>query len=229
MFQEFFPILEGAPLGSLWLLLIYGTLAMVLWMFVFWLLHYKLENAGVVNVGWASGLAFLGAFYAIKADGYGPRRWLIGLMVFLWGSLRAWRLLSDHILGGKPEEACYAALREHWQGWTGLRLFVSFEFRALLIVLLSVPFALLAVDPLQEITLYEWIGFVLWVVAVGGEWKTDSRLFGWLVWVAYFAAALATPYGGWTILCPLAMIYPCFIQKSPDGEESNHEDADVSS
>ena len=214
MFQEFFPILEGAPMGDLWLLLIYGILAMGLWMFVIWLLHYKLDNAGLVGFGWVSGLLFLGVFYALKADGYGPRRWLIGTMVFLWGAPRAWRLLSDRLLGDHPQDSRYAALGERWRRWIGLRLFVSMEFRALAVVLLSVPFALLAVDPLAEITLYEWAGFVLWLVALMGEWKTDSPFFGWLVWVAYFVAALATPYGGWTILCPLFMIYPCFKKQA---------------
>ena len=206
MFQEFFPILEGAPMGGLWLLLIYGTLAVALWMFVLWLVQVKLENAGVVEFGWASSLAFLGVFYAIKADGYGPRRWLVGTMAFLWGGRLAWHLLSERVLGGKPEDPRYAALRERWPRWTGVRFLIHFEARALLAILLSAPFALLAVDPLSQITVYEWIGVVLWLVAFVGEWKTDSPYFGWLIWVAYFVAALETPYGAWTALCPLVML-----------------------
>jgi steroid 5-alpha reductase family enzyme len=208
MFQEFFPILEGAPMGGLWLLLIGGALAMGVWMLVLWFVHYKLENAGVMDAGWVSGLTFLGVFYAIKADGYAPRRWLIGMMVLVWGARLSWQLLSERILGGQAEDPGFTALRERWQRWTGLRLLVSFEVRALLAVLLSVPFALLAVDPLQEITVYEWGGFGLWLVAFGGEWKSDSSFFAWLVWPAFFVAALATPFGGWTILCPLLMLFP---------------------
>src|ERR1019366_3363231 len=152
MFQEFFPILEGAPLGGLWLLLIGGVLAMGVWMFVLWLIHYKLENAGIVEAGWVSGLTLLGVFYAIEADGYAPRRWLIGTMVLVWGARLSWRLLSERILGGQPEDPRYTALRERWPRGTGLRLLVLFESRALLATFLSVPLALLSVDPLPEIT-----------------------------------------------------------------------------
>src|ERR1019366_6981086 len=108
VFQEFFPILEGAPLGGLWLLLIGGVLAMGVWMFVLWLVHYKLENAGVMDFGWASGLAFLGVYYAIMAEGYAPRRWLIGTMVLVWGVRLSWRLLAERILG-QPEDPSFAA------------------------------------------------------------------------------------------------------------------------
>jgi len=199
-------------MGGLWLLLIYGVLVVVLWMFVLWLVQYKLENAGVMEFGWASSLAFLGVFYAIKADGYGPRRWLIGTMVLLWGGRLAWHLLSDRILGGKLEDPRYAVWRERWPRWAGLRFLILFESQALLAVFLSVPFALLAVDPLPQITLYEWAGFGLWLVGMWGAWVTDSQLrryyfFEWLIWAAYFVAALETPYGAWTILCPLVMIF----------------------
>src|ERR1700747_2904789 len=136
MIQEFFPVLDAVPMGDLWVLLLWGLLAMGAWMFVLWLWHFKLQNAGVVDFGWASGLAFLGILYAFKADGYGPRRWLIGSMVFLWGGRLAWHILSDRILGGKSEDPRYAAIRERWQNHIGIKLFFFFEFQAILAVLL---------------------------------------------------------------------------------------------
>jgi steroid 5-alpha reductase family enzyme len=223
MFQEFFPILEGAPMGGFWLLLIYGSLAVALWMFVLWLLHFKLQNAGVMDFGWASSLMFLGVFDALKADGYGPRRWLIGTMAFVWGGQLAWRLLSERILGENPEDPRYADLRERWRGWAGLRLLISFAWRALLAVLFSIPFALLSVDPLAEITVYEWIGLAVWAAALFGGWRTDVRLkrhalFEGLIWTAYFASALATPYGAWTIVFPLMMLLRWFKAPADDVE-----------
>ena len=199
-------------MGGLWMLLIYGVLIVALWMFVLWLVHFKLQNAGVVEFGWASSLAFLGAFYAIKADGYGPRRWLIGMMVLLWGGRLAWQLLSDRVLSGKPEDPAYAVVRDRWPRWAGLRFLVLFESRALLAVVLSLPFALLAVDPWPQITVYEWVGLILWLAAMAGTWVTDPQLrrhsfLEWLIWAAYSIAALETPYGAWTILCPLAMLF----------------------
>jgi len=235
MFQEFFPILEGAPMGDLWVLLGWGLLLMTAWMFILWIWHLKTENVGVVDFGWASGLAFLGVFYALKADGYGPRRFLIGGMVALWGGRLAWHLLMDRIVGGQLEDPRYTALRERWPDHFGLRMFFYFEIQAVLAVLLSVPFALLSVDALDHVTGYEWAGLALWGIAFSGEWIADSQLkhfkadpdnqghvcqeglwyysrhpnyfFEWLIWVSYCVAALETPYGGWTIICPLLMAF----------------------
>jgi len=238
MLQEFFPVLEGVPMGDLWVLLAWGLLFMVVWMFALYLLHFKLKNAGIVDFGWAAGLAFLGVFYALKGDGYTPRRYLIGAMVLIWGGRLAWHILSDRILGGKEEDPRYTAIRESWKNYIGIKLFFYFEFQAILCVLLSVPFALLVIDPLQRITGYEWLSFCIWVVAMGGEAIADAQLkafkshpdnhgrvcedgfwyhsrhpnyfFEWLVWMAYFVAAMATDYGAWTMYCPILMLYFLF-------------------
>jgi steroid 5-alpha reductase family enzyme len=234
MLQEFFPVLDAVPMGDLWILLMWGLLLMTVWMFALWLWHFKLRNAGLLIFGWASGLAFLGVFYAIKADGYGPRRFLIATMALLWGGRLAWRQWSDRIGGAKAEDPRLAATRERWQNRVGMKFLLLFEWRALLAVVLSIPFALLALDPLQRITGYEWLGFGLWVVALWGEFVADSQLkhfksepgnegrvcedglwyhsrhpnyfFEWLIWCAFFLSALATSYGAWTIICPLLML-----------------------
>src|SRR5262245_9584106 len=103
MMQEFFPVLDAVPMGDLWVLLAWGLLIMAIWMFTLWVLHFKLENAGIVDFGWAAGLGFLGAFYAIKADGYVPRRWLIGAMVLAWSARSAWHHLTANISESHPE------------------------------------------------------------------------------------------------------------------------------
>ena len=228
-------MIDSVPMGDVWILLAYGLVAMMAWMVVLWVWHLKLANAAVVDFGWASGLALLGLFYAIKADGYGPRRFLAGAMVFVWGMRLAKHLLSDRVLGGKPEDPRYQELRDRWPGRTGIKFFIFFQFQAVLAVFLSTPFVLLAVDTEPAISSYEWGGLALWVIALWGEIAADAQLkrfkadednaghvcqdglwyycrhpnyfFEWLVWVAYFVAALATPYGAWTVLCPLLMLY----------------------
>jgi steroid 5-alpha reductase family enzyme len=235
MFQEFFPVLEGVPMGDLWVLLAWGLLFMMVWMFLLWLWHFKLQNAGVVDFGWASGLMILGIFYAVKADGYTPRRWLIGMMVGLWGGRLAWHLLKDRILGDKPEDARYATLRARWETHLGIKFFFFFQLQAIVAVFLSIPFALLSVDSLDRITGFEWLGLLIWVMAFLGEVMADAQLkqfkadpdneghvcqgglwyysrhpnyfFEWLIWVAYFVAALESDYGIWTVVCPLLMLY----------------------
>src|SRR5258708_40051553 len=164
MLQEFFPVLDGVPMGELWILLIWGFVIFSVGMFALWLWHFKAGNAGVVDFGWAGGLGFLGAFYAFKADGYGPRRLLMGSMVFLWGARLAWHILSDRILGGKPEDPRYQAIRERWKNHIGIKFLFFFEFQAVLAVVLSFPFPLFAVGVLPGDSGWDWLGFVLLVV-----------------------------------------------------------------
>ncbi len=68
---------------------------------------------------------------------------------------------------------------------------------------------MLANEPWQQVTLYEWLGLLLWLVGMAGHMVDESRrsLFEWLIWIAYCIAALATPFGAWTILCPLILLY----------------------
>ena len=41
-------------------------------MFALWLVHLRIRNAAIVDVGWAAGLAMLAIFYAVEGPGYCP-------------------------------------------------------------------------------------------------------------------------------------------------------------
>ena len=81
----------------------------------------------------------------------------------------------------------------------------------------------------------EWFGFILWLVALGGETLADRQLAGfkadpsnrgkvcrtglwrssrhpnyffeWLVWVSLFVVALPAPWGWITIFAPALMLF----------------------
>jgi hypothetical protein len=192
MFQEFFPILEGAPMGDLWLLLFWGFSFMIRWMLLMWVWQWRRQASGMENVGCYSGLAMVVLIYAIKADGYVFRRLLITLLAVLSSGFLAGRYWAT----GEPLEP------------VGLRGLLSFECRSILAVFLSLPMAILVIDPLPTITGYEWAALLIWGIGMTGQIVATSRhsLFEWLIWASYFMAALATPYGGWTFLCPLIML-----------------------
>jgi steroid 5-alpha reductase family enzyme len=133
-----------------------------------------------------------------------------------------------------PDDVEDATSQERWGRFGILKLFIYFECWALFGVFLSIPWVLLAVEPLQRITAYEWAGFLLWLIGVAGATVSETQLkhfmsdpdnegqpcqvgfwhyfrhpdyvFEGLVWFAYFLAALSTPYGAWTILCPLFVL-----------------------
>ena len=202
-------------------------------MFLLWLLHLRLNNASVVDPGWAYGLAILAIAYAVMGPGYGARRWLGASMAALWGARLGTYLLLRIV--GQPEEGRYQQLRKEWGGNVAPKFLAFFEFQALLDVFLSLPFLLAALNPKPVLDSLEYAGVILWIIALTGEAIADSQLaafkrepsshgqvcqrglwnysrhpnyfFEWLIWVAWALFALASPYGWLALACPLLMLY----------------------
>ncbi|HUB81989.1 MAG TPA: DUF1295 domain-containing protein [Bryobacteraceae bacterium] len=220
-----------------WHELIVGTASMCGLMLALWLIHLPLENAAIVDVGWAGGLALLGALYAVTGGGYLMRRLLIVAMAVLWGLRLAIYLLFTRVIG-QPEEGRYVQLRREWGGNLPLKFFVFFQFQALLCVFLATPFLMAALDRRPELSAFEYGGAALWLAAWLGESLADSQLnrfksnpanrgavcsmglwkysrhpnyfFEWLIWVAFAVFAMGSPYGYFALLCPALMLYFLF-------------------
>jgi len=195
MLQEFFPVLEGVPMGDLWILLFWGVLILLPLVLGLWIWLQKSPRSGAGVFSFSFGAAILGVFYAAKGDGYGVRRLLMGTLVFLWGAYLL-RLFWVPLDADSETEAPLVPS------------FLTLLGGAILAVFLSIPFALLAIDPWQQLTLYEWLGLLIWIGGMAGHIADDSRcpLFEWVIWIAYCVAALATPFGAWTVLCPLVLL-----------------------
>jgi len=104
-----------------------------------------------------------------------------------------------------------------------------------LLALLSIPLLLSNYDPRVHLGFTDFLGFALWVVAIGGESLADHQLkrfksdpanrgrvcasglwrysrhpnyfFEWLVWVAFFLFAMPAPWGWTTIFAPALMLF----------------------
>jgi steroid 5-alpha reductase family enzyme len=200
-----------------------------------WILHLRLRNAAIVDVGWAAGLPILAGWYAWALAG-GTRGWLLAAMVAVWGSRLATHLMVDRVVG-QPEEGRYRELRRRWKTRLGIKFFVFFQAQAVLDVLLAVPF-LLASRAGGQPGVVGLIAAALWLLAMSGEALADRQLaafkrdplnrgrvcenglwrysrhpnyfFEWLVWVAYALYATTAPYGwaGW--LSPALILFFLF-------------------
>jgi steroid 5-alpha reductase family enzyme len=203
-------------------------------MFVLWLIHLRIKNAAIVDVGWAAGLAILAVYYAYAAPGYAARKYAIAMMVVLWGLRLAAYLLFARVIG-QPEEGRYAQLRKEWKTNLSARFLLFFEFQALLAVILSLPFLFACMDARSPLGLTEKAAGALWIVGGLGEALADTQLnafkkdpankgqlcraglwnysrhpnyfFEWLIWVAYGLFALASPWGWLGLLSPALMLY----------------------
>ena len=217
--------------------LIVGTTSVCGLMLILWLIHLPLRNAAIVDAGWAGGLAVLGVIYAATAGGYPVRALLIAATAALWGLRLAVFLLFTRVIR-HPEEGRYVQLRREWGGNLPLKFLLFFQFQALLCVLLSTPFLLSALNPHPQLSVFEYAGTALWLVAWIGECLADSQLqrfksnpanhgttcrvglwqysrhpnyfFEWLIWVAFAVFAMGSPYGYLAVFAPLLMLFFLF-------------------
>jgi steroid 5-alpha reductase family enzyme len=205
-------------------------------MFLVWVLHLRLRDAGIVDVAFAGLIGLLALLYALFASGWAVRRTFIAVMACFWSA----RLVS-HLylrLKGKPEEGRYQQLRKEWAeaGHDVNRRFLGFFLlQGGLVALFSLPFLLSSLDETPRISPLEVLGIAVWFVALCGEsvadaqlnrWKADpankgrtcrlglwnysrhpNYFFEWLVWCGYALYALAAPFGYLALVCPALMLF----------------------
>jgi steroid 5-alpha reductase family enzyme len=198
-----------------------------------WLVQRRTRNAGIVDVLWTLGLGAYGVFYAVVADGWGPRRWLVGALVALWAGRLAWHLARR--VAGEAEDGRYRDLRETLGTGIDRWLFVFFQAQAILAALLSYAFLIPAQAAEPGWRIWDGLAVVLWLVSIGGEGLADRQLaawrrnpanrgrtcrsglwaysrhpnyfFEWIHWLVYPTFAIGLP-GGWAIwLAPALMLY----------------------
>ncbi len=195
----------------------------------------RMDNYGIVDIAWSYAFGALALFYAFFAQGWAPRRFLIGAIALLW-SLRLGTHLTIRVIGHHPEEdGRYQEMRRRWAAHFASKMFIFFQQQAVSVVILGLPFLLIARNPATQFHPLEIIGSVLWLVAILGESTADSQLktfkknpahkgtvcdvglwaysrhpnyfFEWCIWVAYFVFACASPWGCLSLICPAAMLY----------------------
>jgi steroid 5-alpha reductase family enzyme len=222
------------PGDSLQLFAVAAMFATVLMASVY-VLSVRLSNAGIVDIAWAAGFAPIALLYAAAGYGLPQRRALIAVLVILW-SLRLAVHLYRRVSALHPQEDHrYARLRADWGGQVRRKMFWFFQFQALLLVVLSLPFLWVAQNPAPRLRPVEYLGAVIWLIALIGEATAHAQLqrfrsdpghrgqvcqaglwrysrhpnyfFEWLIWIAYFLLALAAPYGWAALYCPALMLY----------------------
>ena len=218
------------------LLLIFYALAGLSAVFaLFYLLARRINNYGIVDIVWSYAFAGVALFYALLAPGWPARRILISGMAVLW-SLRLGTHLYRRVMGHHPvEDGRYVQLRRDWAGNFGLKMFGFFQLQDGSVVLLGSAFFVTCLNPVPSVHPLELAGVILWLVALTGEALADAQLaafkrdpasrgkvcsvglwrysrhpnyfFEWLIWVAYFVFALASPHGWVALIGPASILY----------------------
>ena len=218
------------------LLLILTALAGLCSVFAFcYLLARLINNYGIVDIVWSYAFAVLAVFYAACAPGWPLRKAVIATMAVLW-SLRLGTHLYRRVMGHHPvEDGRYVQLRQDWAGNFAPKMFGFFQLQAASVVLLGLAFFITCLNPAPHFDLLEIVGVMLWWLALAGESLADAQLaafkrdpanqgrvcatglwrysrhpnyfFEWLIWVAYFVFALASPWGWVAVIGPASILF----------------------
>jgi steroid 5-alpha reductase family enzyme len=146
-------------------------------MTLLWLVSLALKNSSIVDIFWGIGFVIINwIYFALTPEGFLLRKWLIGILVTIWG-IR----LSLYILWRnwrKPEDFRYQAWREDaGSTWWWLSFFRVFLLQGVLMLIISAPLlaAQYRVVPVH-LVLSDVLGLVVWAIGFFFESVGDFQL-----------------------------------------------------
>ncbi|HUA24980.1 MAG TPA: DUF1295 domain-containing protein [Steroidobacteraceae bacterium] len=195
-----------------------------------WVWQYRRRNSGIVDVIWTAGIGAGAVLYAATLSGGAAPRALLGLLAGVWSARLALHLA--HRVLHEPEDGRYRQLRERWKGHQ-VKLFLMFQFQALLVVLFSLSFLAPARNPADAFTVWSMLAILIWAASVAGESVADRQLarfradpanrgrtcrhglwrysrhpnyfFEWLHWFTYVALAVGSRIAWLSVSGPVLM------------------------
>lgn len=144
-------------------------------MLVLWMVQYKTENAGTVDVAW-SFLTPLVGVWLILADEKenGLRQYLIIALALFWG-FRLGSYLYKRVMN-EVEDGRYRYLRECCGKYAQLVMFIFFQIQASWTLLFALPFWAASRNISPELGLIDLAGLIIWFTANSGEVISDRQL-----------------------------------------------------
>ena len=198
----------------------------------FWVVQKFTGDAGIVDVVWGASVGVLAIVFCVYGSGDPTRRIVIAVLASVW-AVR----LSGYVLLRvlkMPEDGRYVELKQAWGEQVGWKMFRFYQLQAFAAVLFSLPMLIAAANS-SPLGLLDYLGIIVWVVAIVGESIADRQLhrfrmkpenkggvcrnglwyysrhpnyfFEWLHWWSYVLLAITGSFGWLAIIAPLAMLH----------------------
>ena len=173
---------------NFWIALITGGFSMAIIFALAWAWAVKGDNYSLVDAVWAFGIGVLGVGWLVLGGGFGMKYWVAAGLVGIWSGRLGWHL-QRRIRRIHPEEdARYAKLREVWTGRVASAFFWFFQAQAVSVVLLALPFLLIARDVDSAWGYWETAGLAITFLGIIGEGWADAQM-------AHFKVGNSDPSG----------------------------------
>ena len=128
-----------------------------------------------VDVGWCAGLIAVVLWYATPGHRRAERKIVVAALAVLYAGRLGFYILLNRVIG-KTEDARYRRLREQWGSSEAVKMFWYLQLQALALAAFSLPFLVLIQNPRPPFSLIEFVGLLIWIVAVSGEAMADRQL-----------------------------------------------------
>jgi steroid 5-alpha reductase family enzyme len=200
---------------------------------VLWIVYILFRNAGIADIGWALAFVVTAWVYFSLGIGADVKKWVITLMVTIWGLRLAWQLFERFVR--LEEDPRYQQIRQIWgTQYENFKMLLMFMLQGVIAIILSVPFLIVCSKGVATWHGVETAGIIVWALGLLGESWADYQLyqfkvnpdnkdkvlreglwrfsrhpnyfFEFIVWIGYFLFALGTP-GGWiAIISPILVL-----------------------
>lgn len=133
------------------------------------------NNAGIVDIGWALSFFVVMWAYFFIGDGFWFKRLLLTAMVTAWSLRLAWHLWKRFDFS--VEDPRYTTLKEKFgEKIIDFKMYQMFLFQGFLVIVLSIPFAVVAGYSLSTWHSLEGIALLVWTGGFVGEYFADQQL-----------------------------------------------------
>jgi steroid 5-alpha reductase family enzyme len=154
-----------------------GLAAVLGLMALLWVLSLLLRNSSIVDPFWGTGFVIVNwLYFALTPDGFAARKWLIAVLVTIWGLRLSIHLLRRNWRAG--EDFRYRKWREeNWARWWWMSFLRVFMLQGVLLWIISAPLLAAQIRPIPDhLTVLDWIGVVVWAVGFFFEAMGDLQL-----------------------------------------------------
>lgn len=145
-------------------------------MTLLWLVSLAIKNSSIVDIFWGAGFVIVAwAAFFLTPGGYEPRKWLLCILVTIWGMRLTLYILSRN--KGKPEDFRYQAWRkENGAAWWWRSFFKVFLLQGIIMWIVSTPLQAAQLSPQPDhLTWLDYLAIPVWLIGfyfeAAGDWQ----------------------------------------------------------
>lgn len=151
--------------------LIFATTAML----IVWLLQYKTNNAGFVDVSWAFCTAIIGIYFVyMNTDSFNIRNIIAAIMIGFWGFRLGFYLLKRVLT--ENEDRRYNYMKQYCGKYAQLVMFLFFQLQATWAVLFASTIFSVVNNQSIALNVVDYLAIVIWCISITGEYFADKQL-----------------------------------------------------